>query len=195
MKREDAWRPGTLIQEQPMCHSPVLPLHLIPTSLPPQPCPPCPAGVCICQPSKFTHLTLVNPHTRSLSTRSVVMTHRGGAAPATSNPTHQPNPAPLPDLAPANEYPVQQQQGTGTIKDLTLKTGRVYGYHPGFPLSCHHSLNWPCLARGASAAHTIHAQLHLCKIYTPQPTTCLYAWHGGLAIGNMHTLLGCKCQY
>ena len=30
MKREDAWRPGTPIREQPMRHSPVLPSHLIP---------------------------------------------------------------------------------------------------------------------------------------------------------------------
>src|SRR5258706_15362600 len=110
---------------------PVLLYHLVPMSLQPRPHPPHLKRVRIHQPTKSTRLRS-STHTPEVSVPKGAATTRGdGTSPATADPTHLPNPAPPPVLAPcasrlapralrlalalAHEYPAQQQQqGTGT---------------------------------------------------------------------------------
>ena len=83
-----------------MPHFPVLLYHLVPTSLRPRPHPPRLKRVRIHQPTNSTRLCS-STHTPEVSVPKGVATTCGdGTSPATADPTHKPNPAPPPVLAP-----------------------------------------------------------------------------------------------
>src|SRR5258706_3907903 len=83
-----------------MPHFPVLLYHLVPTSLRPRPHPPRRKRLRIHQPTTSTRLCSPT-HTPEVSVPKGVATPCGdGTSPATADPTHKPNPAPPPVLAP-----------------------------------------------------------------------------------------------
>src|SRR5258706_10646717 len=201
-----------------MPHFPVLLYHLVPTSLRPRPHPPRLKRVRIHQPTNSTRLCS-STHTPEVSVPKGVATTCGdGTSPATADPTHKPNPAPPPVLAPrasrfaprasrlahalANEYPAQQQQGTGTNDEWTPAARHVYGYHPVFLSSCLRSLpsvqcqgrlrrhlRRTCPPHWHRLARSLRPLTHTAIPRSVRVVWCLGEWE------CVYPRSGCKCQY
>ena len=191
-QKEDVWRPGTPIPEQPIPHFPSTPVASVHPRL-----------------FDYHHHHVQNGYTCASPPSSPVYARRPTLAQfeypqASQQPAGivQPIQPPIQFSSPtqrrrpsshlANEYlphHQQQQQGTGTAEDPTPKTQRVYGYHPGFPSSfspavCAVSTPVPPSPAPYMAPALAPPSYGLVTPYAPQPSPGPYAWYGVSAIGG-----------
>jgi hypothetical protein len=188
-QKEDAWRPGTPIPEQPMPHfpsTPVAPLH----------------------PHLFDyrhHHHVQNGYAYASPPSSPVYSRRSTLAQfeyqqASQQPAGmvQPLQPPIQLASPiqhrrpsshlANEY-LPHQQGMGTAEEPTPKTQRVYGYHPGFPSSFSPAVSTPVPPSPAPymAPALATPSYFSANHYAPQLSPGSYGWYGVSPIGNAYT--------